>query len=782
MAKGNLVRRLRRIHEVGLTTLGLAATAAQRDVLPGAVLPRPGPRPDPVDGRLPDEQLRPRRPPTGKSGWGKPGRSRADGEVEPLYGPSYLPRKLKVAIGLPGDNCVDLYAQDMGLMALCENFQVVGYNVLVGGGMGMTPRQEEHLPRPGPPLAMIRPEQMLDVVAAILTRVPRLRQPLRPPPGAIEVPHGRLGTGEVQGPGRGPLGISAGPAATDEVWDIDDHVGWHEQGDGRWFYGLHVASRPDRRRRAELRLKSAPAGNLPPLPAAVGLTPGQGILFCDVPLENRAGIEDLLRRHGVKLGTRAFRRPPLGAGLRRPAHLLPGRHRERAGAARSCWTSWKPNWPSWAWPASASRSVSTGCANGCARPYSAELGLVGRAAGRYAIYVGGRRLGTRLGFLYQEGVPWSGSFPPWCRCWPPSSRIAAKAKLSAISATVRAARICVNHCYTINEMATDRMTRRQAILGATIAVAVAMFIPRSMFGGEVQAAAEIVLFPDAKDKPSIFVYLPEASKRTGAALVICPGQRLGNLSIGCEGHDRRPAGSPPRHRGNRAQVSLAEPTLKSAHGDPLEDAHAASAGTVATGGPLGHRSAAGGHPGLFRRRLPRSTAGPRIWTPTRGRNSLLIYPVIADGRAHPRRSADRAGRPRSALVTLHSGYPNYMSRTDPADICPASDDRWRQCAEQRGLLRGLAQSRRARRASRLHRGDHGLKGGRGWGFWRPQSQHLQHLAAARPGMDAAARPAGGEIVVSGTLRVPFARRHPECAGYADRAHPRPWADILAVEP
>ena len=84
--------------------------------------------------------------------------------VEPLYGKTYLPRKFKVAIGLPGDNCVDLYAQDVGLLALCENFQVVGYNVLVGGGMGSTPGRKT----PFPPWPSRWPssaaEQALDVV------------------------------------------------------------------------------------------------------------------------------------------------------------------------------------------------------------------------------------------------------------------------------------------------------------------------------------------------------------------------------------------------------------------------------------------------------------------------------------------------------------------------------------------------------------------------------------------------------------------------------------------
>ncbi len=70
----------------------------------------------------------------------------ASDEVEPIYGPTYLPRKFKTAIGLPGDNCVDLYANDLGLLAICQNYQIVGYNLLVGGGMGVTPSAKKTFP------------------------------------------------------------------------------------------------------------------------------------------------------------------------------------------------------------------------------------------------------------------------------------------------------------------------------------------------------------------------------------------------------------------------------------------------------------------------------------------------------------------------------------------------------------------------------------------------------------------------------------------------------------
>src|SRR5690606_12042993 len=83
-------------------------------------------------------------------------------EIEPMYGPTYLPRKFKTAVGLPEDNCVDMYANDMAFMAVCEGDEIVGYNVLVGGSFGVTPANKKTFPAIAMRLAYIRPEQVLD--------------------------------------------------------------------------------------------------------------------------------------------------------------------------------------------------------------------------------------------------------------------------------------------------------------------------------------------------------------------------------------------------------------------------------------------------------------------------------------------------------------------------------------------------------------------------------------------------------------------------------------------
>ncbi len=126
-------------------------------------------------------------------------------EIEPIYGPTYLPRKFKTAIGLPGDNCVDIYTHDLGLLAICDEYRIVGYNVLVGGGFWHHAQREEDLSRAGQAngaghaRAGGRRGHGGDQGAA------RFRQSLGPQSRADEVPDRRLGPGAVQSQGRGIL-------------------------------------------------------------------------------------------------------------------------------------------------------------------------------------------------------------------------------------------------------------------------------------------------------------------------------------------------------------------------------------------------------------------------------------------------------------------------------------------------------------------------------------------------------------------------------------------------
>ena len=160
---------------------------------------------------------------------------------EPIYGPTYLPRKFKTGIGLPGDNCIDIYANDLGLMAICENFKIVGYNVLVGGGMGVVPSAAKTFPAVAKRMAFVRPDQVIDVATAII-------KVQRDFGNRADRKIARLKYLDPQlGPRRDSRPRSRNTTATklpephpDDVHGFDDHLGWHEQGDGRWFYGLNI--------------------------------------------------------------------------------------------------------------------------------------------------------------------------------------------------------------------------------------------------------------------------------------------------------------------------------------------------------------------------------------------------------------------------------------------------------------------------------------------------------------------------------------------------------------
>lgn len=324
-------------------------------------------------------------------------------EVEPIYGPTYLPRKFKTAIGLPGDNCVDLYANDLGLMAICENYQIVGYNVLVGGGFGMTPSAQKTFPAVAKRMAFVRPDQVVDVATEIIKvwrdfgnrsdrKVARIKYLIH----EWGLPRYKAKVEEYYGQ---PLD----DPRPDDVTGFDDHMGWHEQGDGRWFYGLNVENGRILDRDG-FRLKSALRKLLAQLKPDIRLTPHQSILFTNLRLEDRATLEAILREHGVPLteDITNVRRwsmacvawPTCGLAITESERILPSvidkleAEVARLGLSSETFTV-----------------RMTGCPNGCARPYNSDVGLVGRAQGKYTVYLGGRVLGDRLNTIYKDMIP-----------------------------------------------------------------------------------------------------------------------------------------------------------------------------------------------------------------------------------------------------------------------------------------------------------------------------------------------------------------------------------------
>ncbi len=324
-------------------------------------------------------------------------------EVEPIYGASYLPRKFKTAIGLPGDNCVDLYANDLGLMAVCENFQIVGYNVLVGGSMGVTPSAKKTFPALAKRMTFVTPDQVVDVATQVIkvqrdfgNRADRKVARLKYLIADRGLPWFKSKVEEY-------YGHKLPDPHPDDVTGFDDHLGWHEQGDGRWYYGLNIENGRIHDS-GDLRLKTALREICRTYRPNLRITSHQSMLFTDVAAENRTALEEILRRHGVKLSHEISnaRRwsmacvawPTCGLSITEAERALPGMidkievELARLGLSSERFTI-----------------RMTGCPNGCARPYNSDVGLVGKTAGKYTIFLGGRLLGDRLNFLYKDLVP-----------------------------------------------------------------------------------------------------------------------------------------------------------------------------------------------------------------------------------------------------------------------------------------------------------------------------------------------------------------------------------------
>lgn len=324
-------------------------------------------------------------------------------DVEPIYGRTYLPRKFKMSVGLPGDNCVDMYANDLSLMAICENYQVVGYNVLVGGGFGVTPSAKKTFPAIAKRMAFCTPDEAIGVAEAVVkvqrdygNRADRKLARLKYTIHDNGLPWFKAKVEEY-------FGKTLPEPNPQDVWGFDDHLGWHEQGDGLWFYGLNVENGRIKDE-GDFRLKTALRLICSQLRPNLRLTSHQSILFCDIPADKREWLQETLKSHGVPLSHEisTVRRwsmacvawPTCGLSITEAERALPGvidqleRELAKLGLQREAFTV-----------------RMTGCPNGCARPYNSDIGLVGRSAGKYSVLLGGRLLGNRLNTMYKDQVP-----------------------------------------------------------------------------------------------------------------------------------------------------------------------------------------------------------------------------------------------------------------------------------------------------------------------------------------------------------------------------------------
>ncbi len=325
-----------------------------------------------------------------------------EGEEEPLYGATYLPRKFKIGLAHPADNSIDVLANDLGLIAEVTGEAITGWIVCVGGGHGMTHNKPRTYPRLATPVGRVDHADLLAAVEAVIRlsrdfgdRSDRKRARLK---YVID----DMGLDWVKDRLAERFGRRMDEPPALPTLAIPDHLGWHAQGDGRWWLGLPVPSG----RIADLgqvKLRAA----LRPVIARFGLspilTPQQDILLADVAEADRGAVERSLRSLGVEF---AEDRSPLARwALACPALPTCGLALAEAERVREPMIG--------AIEAALARhgllderiSVRiTGCPNGCARPYAGDIGIVGRMPGHYALHVGGDFEGTRLSYMLHDKV------------------------------------------------------------------------------------------------------------------------------------------------------------------------------------------------------------------------------------------------------------------------------------------------------------------------------------------------------------------------------------------
>jgi sulfite reductase (ferredoxin) len=324
-------------------------------------------------------------------------------EEEPFYGDQYLPRKFKTAVGLASDNCVDIYAHDVGLLALVIAGEVHGFNLLVGGGQGMTHHKANTAAHLAQPLAFVPAAHAVESVRAVAAI-------FRDYGNRADRRHARLkylleewGLERFREEFARRVSFPVAPPLPLPRLPFHDHLGRHPQGEGSWFYGVFIQS--GRIFDAEgHRLKSALHEIISRFRPGIRLTPQQNLLLTGLEQDQVTPVEEILRRYGVTPAPElsAGRRysvacpalPTCGLAVAESERAIPALLDEFEGELEALGLRDAPI------------SIRmTGCPNGCARPYTADLAFVGRSLGLYNVYVGGGLAGDRVTDLLQADVP-----------------------------------------------------------------------------------------------------------------------------------------------------------------------------------------------------------------------------------------------------------------------------------------------------------------------------------------------------------------------------------------
>ncbi|BAZ53608.1 sulfite reductase, ferredoxin dependent [Nostoc sp. NIES-4103] len=321
---------------------------------------------------------------------------------EPIYGTHYMPRKFKVCVTVPGDNSVDLYSQDLTLVVITnESGQLEGFNVFAGGGLGRTHGKEETFARLADAICYVAKDDVYDLVKAIVATQ-------RDYGDRTDRRHARLkylindwGVDKFRAKVEEYFGKPVAPFQELPEFKYQDFLGWHEQGDGKLFLGISIDNGRVKDE-GSFQLKTALREIVEQFNLPIRLTPHQNLIFCDIEPENKQAIQEILNLRGVvsdpgqieplvRYAMACPALPTCGLAITESERAIPGileRIRsllDKLGLQDEHFVV-----------------RMTGCPNGCARPYMAELGFVGSAPDTYQLWLGGSPDQTRLAQTYTD--------------------------------------------------------------------------------------------------------------------------------------------------------------------------------------------------------------------------------------------------------------------------------------------------------------------------------------------------------------------------------------------
>jgi sulfite reductase (NADPH) hemoprotein beta-component len=323
-------------------------------------------------------------------------------EVEPMYGPTYLPRKFKIGIAVPPSNDVDVFSQDLGFIAIVEEGKLIGFNVTIGGGMGMAHGDKATYPQLGKVIGFCRPEQIYSVAEKVITIQRDYGNRSERKNARFKYTVDRLGLETVKAELENRLGFSLEEAKLFKFDHNGDRYGWVKGVKGKWHYTLFVEGG----RVADFEGYKLKTGLREIAKVHTGefrLTPNQNLIIANVSSGKKEQIEDLIQQYGLTDGkyVSALRRnsmacvalPTCGLAMAEAERYLPrlidkideivdqNGLRDEEITIRM-----------------------TGCPNGCARHTLGEIAFIGKAPGKYNMYLGAAFDGSRLSKMYRENI------------------------------------------------------------------------------------------------------------------------------------------------------------------------------------------------------------------------------------------------------------------------------------------------------------------------------------------------------------------------------------------